>query len=73
MELLRDRVDPNYGNIVLWGRDVQMPIDYDFLLVDLGGIYALDISGTKLSRNRYGLPKITNNLTRNRASSLSPG
>jgi len=44
-----------------------MPINNDVLLVDLGGICPLDISGTKLPRDRYVLPKFTNNFARNRA------
>jgi len=30
-----------------------MPIDGDVLLVDLGGIFLLDIYGMKLPRDRY--------------------
>jgi len=37
-----------------WGEDVQMPIDDDVLLVDLGGICPFDISGKKPPRDRYG-------------------
>jgi len=44
-----------------------MPIDDDALLVDLGGFCPLDISDMKLYRNRYGLPKFTDNFARNRA------
>jgi len=46
MELLRDGVDPNCGKLP-WGGDVQMPIDDNVLLVDLGGICPLDNSNTK--------------------------